>query len=977
MEGRFLYRYYADALRMGSSLVPLASPLRTVIGGGTGGATRHMLRALGGPEQGGPHAASWHFTDISSRFFEAARSEFAEWSEILDFDRLDIEKDPASQGFPLENYDIVVACEVLHATKSMARTMAHVRSLVRPGGTLLLIETTQDQVNIQFTFGLLAGWWLSEEPERQSSPSLTLPFADHVLKRAGFTGAEFDVPNCDRSPPQKLQNSNQLVLVISSKAPPSPGTVEMIKNSIMATTHFALSALVALDSTIETVRVSCVTTGDAIECENPDASLIQGLLRTIQNEYMDRLYITLDLQGSLTSYGNWQMSSVEAIARITHLGFGAGTAADGSIDGATPEDFEWAEGYGVLPIPRLYKDVTRNSMIAPPRALNWHDPDGVLKVEPIFQEQRSLRLQVGILGLLDTLPFSDDDMVEIEPRAYGLNFRDVMRSDIITRGSSEAREQGFEIGDRVMALLLGPFATDMSFDDATSLPMVFSIAYVALVDVARLQKGQSVLIYAAARGVGQAAIMFAKYLGAGNIYVTVDSQKKREPLAREYGLLRNIFSNRSISFASDVLEATVGCGVDVVLSSLSGHLLQASFEILAPFGHLVEIGKKDLEGNSLLDMGTFSRVSSYSSLDMMTLLRQRGKHTHGVLSEVARLVRERVLKPVHPVTVWPMGDAAKAFRLSQTGKHAGKIVLSAKPNEEVKERPRQATPSVRLKPNSSYLLVGGTGGLGRSIAHWTVERARNLILLSRSASNEEESGEFVAELRETGCRVVAVSCDVSITGHLAQALRTCKDQGLPPVRGVIQGAMRCIVPKVCGTRNLHVQYSTSEALDFSIMLSSFSRHLGLVSQANYAAGSAYQDALARQRSAHGLPGVAIDLGAVRGVGETAVHSALQAVIAHPVGHPQILLGLNTVPGLQWDPQGKSQMARDARFLALKWRGTRAGSRIDANDGTQGQTHTLAHTIASAQSSEAAAKVIGQTIAAKLAAIFMLPADDID
>ncbi|KAJ2969250.1 hypothetical protein NUW58_g10032 [Xylaria curta] len=801
----------------------------------------------------------------------------------------------------------------------MARTMAHVRSLVKPGGTLLLMETTQDQVDIQFTFGLLAGWWLSEEPERQSSPSLTLPFADHILKCAGFTGVEFDVPDCDSQdmysisvimsralvppPPQKLQDSDQLVLLISSKAPPPPGTVEMIKSSITAATHFASSALVALeDSTIESdefndkiciflgeavqpilhdmderyfqtiknMATSCkglvwVTAGGAVDCENPDASLSQGLLRTMRNEYMGRRYISLDLQGPLTSHENWQMSSVEAIAKITHLGFGAAGGDGGSIDGALPEDLEWAERDGVLLIPRLYKDTMRNSMLAPPPALNWQDPEGVLNVEPLFQEQRPLRLEVGIPGLLDTLAFSDDndtkaqaassllakDIVEIEPRAYGLNFRDVLVamgqlrervmglecSGIITRVSPEALEQGFKTGDCVMALLLGPFASraqvswhgvmhmpkDMSFDAAASLPLVFGTAYVALVDVARLQKGQSVLIHAAAGGVGQAAIMLAKYLGAGNIYVTVGSQEKRDLLVREYGIPNeNVFSSRSISFASDILEATGGLGVDVVLNSLAGPLLQASFEVLAPFGHLVEIGKKDLEGNSLLDMGSFSRVSSYSSLDMMTLLRHRGRHTHGVLSEVARLVRERILKPVQPVTVWPMGDAAKAFRLLQTGKHAGKIVLSTKQNEEVKVHPCQPTPSARLRPDVSYLLVGGTGGLGRSIAHWMIERgARNLILLSRGANNEGKSGEFVDELRETGCRVAAVSCDISIAGHLAQALRTCKDQGLPPVRGVIQGAMvlrdsvmehmtlddwqTCIVPKVYGTRNLHVQ----------------------------------------------------------------------------------------------------------------------------------------------------------------------------
>lgn len=1128
MEERLLYRYYADALRMGPSLVQLAGLLRAVvhknprarileIGGGTGGATRHMLKALGTAEDGGgPRAASWHFTDISSGFFEAARAEFAEWSDILEFDRLDIEKDPSSQGFELGSYDIVVACEVLHATKSMARTMAHVHSLMKPGATLLLMETTQDQVDIQFTFGLLAGWWLSEEPERQSSPSLTLPFCDRVLKDAGFTGIEFDVADCDspdmysisvimsrsQVPPSVHPVSADLVLVISNKAPPPPSTVEMISNSIMAATGGRAHGVVALEDTlvdssaysgkicvflgeavqpilhdmgelqfqaIKSMTNNCqgliwITAGGAVGCENPDSSLCQGLLRTMRNESLGRRYISLDLQGPLDSHEEWSLATADAIATVVKVGFS--TAIHPAAD-LSPVDFEYALRDGILLVPRLYKDTVRNNMVAPRPVLDWQDPDAILKMEPLFQQDRPLRLEVGIPGLLDTLGFSDDvkdvenassplapDMVEIEPRAYGLNFRDVMVamgqlrervmglecSGIITRLGTEAREQGLEIGDRVMALLLGPFANraqiswhgvvrvpeGMSFEDAASLPMVFSTAYLALVDVARLQKGQSILIHTAAGGVGQAAVMLAKHLGAVDIYVTVGSQEKRDLLVHQYGIPeQNVFSSRNASFAPAVLAATDGRGVDVVLNSLAGPLLQASFEVLAPFGHLVEIGKKDLEGNSLLEMGTFSRVASYSSLDMMALLRHRGKDTHRVLREITRLVQERVLTPVYPVTVHSMGDAAKAFRLLQTGKHAGKIVLATKPDEQVRVRPREDAAAARLRPDASYLLVGGTGGLGRSIAHWMIDRgAKNLILLSRSAGNAEKSGAFVAELREAGCRIKAISCDISIAGHLAQALRTCEDQGLPPVRGVIQGAMvlqdsvlehmtiddwqTCVRPKVCGTRNLHVQFSgrpnPGSQLDFFVMLSSFSGILGIVSQANYAAGSAYQDALAHWRSACGLPGVSIDLGAVRGVGyvaetagvadrmrmagetlmlaEKAVQKALQVAIAHPIQHPQILLGLNTGPGPQWNPEGNSQMARDARFVALRYReprSTESGLRKDGSaDGQrQTQTQTLADRLSGAQSREDAAELLSHVIAAKLAVIFMLSADEID
>ena len=1115
MEDKLLYKYYANAVRIGPSLTQFAALLRQVvhknprarvleIGAGTGGATRHMLRALGTAEEGGPLAASWHFTDVSSGFFEAARTEFAAWDDLLTFNRLDIEKDPASQGFELASYDIVVACQVLHATKSMTRTMANVRSLMKPGATLLLMETTQDVVDLQFIFGLLPGWWLSEEPERQSSPSLSVPFWDRILRGAGFSGIDLEIRDCESDemysistimstvPPThkpQLAPEDTVVLVTSNKAPPPARFVDSLQKCIRDSTGALLLDVLAIEAAtnsnaysdkicvfvgeldrpilhnldqvslqaIKAMATNCkgllwVTAGGAVNGETPELSLSHGLLRTLRNEYVGRRYISLDLDPKVAD--KWSPGTVSATMRVLEAGFNHSNNTD-------PVELEYAERDGQLLVPRLYKDAARNKMVAGPLAPDWQEPDLAIPTEPLFQNDRPLRLQVGIPGLLDTLAFGDydeintddtslpPDIIEIKPRAYGLNFRDVMVamgqlrervmglecSGVITRLGPEAQAQGYQIGDRVMALLLGPFASrariswhgvahmpsGLSFEDAASLPMIFSTAYVGLVDAARLQKGQSVLIHAAAGGVGQAALMLAKHLGAAEIYATVGSQEKRELLMREFGIpAERIFSSRDGSFAPAILAATKGRGVDVVLNSLAGPLLQASFDVLAPFGHFVEIGKKDLEGNSLLEMGTFSRVASFTALDMMTLLRRRGPDTHRVLNEVARLVEKQILTPVHPVTTYPMAHLAQAFRLLQTGRHTGKVVLSIAPEEAVKVLPRPSPPA-RLRPDASYLLVGGVGGLGRSMAHWMVDHgARNLILLSRSAGNLDKTGAFVAELREAGCRVLPLSCDVSIAEDLTKALRTCEQRGLPPVRGIIQGAMvlqdsifeqmtwdnwqTCVRPKINGTFNLHTEFSRPGSLDFFIMLSSLSGILGFASQANYAAGGAFQDALARWRQAHGLPGVSVDLGAVKGVGyvaettgvadrmrkagetlmltEDTVLQTLQAAILHPMDHPQILLGLNPGPGPQWDQQGQSQMGRDARYLPLKYRepqgqgqgqGGQAGGASASGSGAQ----ALAGRLAQAESRDAAVLLVGEVIAAKLATIFMIPTDEID
>ncbi|KAJ5621531.1 hypothetical protein N7528_006314 [Penicillium herquei] len=1107
MEDRLLYKYYANAYRLEPAFAQLRSLLGAVlhknprarileIGAGTGAATRHAFRTFGSEEDGGSRCESWHFTDISSGFFEAARTEFAAWGNLLKFDRLDIEQSPEAQGFELTSYDIVVACQVLHATKSMARTMSNVRSLMKPGASLLLMETTRDQIDLQFIFGLLPGWWLSEEPERHSSPSLSIDMWDRVLKDAGFTGVEIDLRDVNVkaesdlygisnilttavSPTPVLDSAN-VFIVVSDKAPPRPSWLESLRKSIaQAAGSSHLPDVVSLESpgligetqnsklcvflgelekpvltslnaenlrAIKTLASGCsgllwITRGGAVEYTDPDSALASGFVRVLRTEYLGRHFLTLDLDPRVSTQDRSEVD-IAAIVQVLKSRLAAS-------DLPAPFDSEFAVRDGLVLIPRICKDVAWNALLEP-EVPDWASPDSIPEAA-LFQPKRPLRLEVGIPGLLDTLAFGDDngadmaladDMVEIEPRAYGLNFRDVMVAmgqlqervmglecaGVITRLGNEAAAQGFSIGDKVMALLLGPFSTrarvtwygvthipqGMRFNDAASLPMIFSTAYVALVEVARLGPGQSVLIHAAAGGVGQAAVMLAKdYLGA-EVFVTVGSPEKRDLLIREYGISSEcIFNSRDASFAPAVLAATSGRGVDAVLNSLGGSLLQASFEVLAPFGNFIEIGKRDIEQNNLLEMATFSRSVSFTSLDMMTLLRQRGPKAHRILNNLARLADQKIIKPVHPVTVYPMRQVDKAFRLMQTGKHLGKLVLSTEPEEQAKVLPRQVTP--KLKPDASYLLVGGVGGLGKSLTNWMVNHgARNIILLSRRAG-KHDSGTFVTQLREAGANVAAISCDVSNREDLAKALLTCeKDSKFPPIRGVIQGAMvlqdsileqmsiddwqAAIQPKVAGTWNLHKQFSQRGSLDFFVMLSSLSAILGWASQASYAAGGSYQDALAHWRCSSGLPGVSLDMGVIKDVGyvaesrtvsdrlrkvgqslriaEDSVLRALATAVLHPFSRPQVLLGLNSGPGSHWDPTSESQMGRDARFMPLRYRKPAASRAQSGEGGNDPDLEPLSAKLRAAESSDAAAGHVGEAIAAKLADIFMIPVDEI-
>jgi len=740
---------------------------------------------------------------------------------------------------------------------------------MKPGGTLLLLETTQDQLDLQFVFGLLPGWWLSEEPERKTSPSLSVPFWDQILKSAGFTGVDIDIRDCESDemysvstimstvPPTQAPSlsSDGIVLVTSSKAPPPPTWLESLQRSIGAggslpavqvlecvtNTSKIYSGKICvfvgevdqpilqkLDATalegIKALATSCkgliwVTRGGSVDCENPQLGLAPGFLRSLRNEYVGRRYMTLDLDPNAPL---WSDVSVLAIAQVLEAGFG--NSDDSYIADAPIGEFEYAERNGVILIPRCYKDVLRNKIVSA-EATGFGTP-GING--PLYQADRPLCMQVGIPGLLDTLAFGDDpsatsysdsfppDLVEIEPRAYGVNFRDVMVAmgqlnervmglecaGVITRIGSQAALQGYTVGDRVFCVLRGPFGSrvciewtcvmhmpaGLSFEDAASLPVIFSTAYISLVDIAHLNRGQSVLIHAAAGGVGQAAIMLAQHLGA-EIFATVGTPNKRDLVMNKYGVpADHIFNSRDTSFAAGILAATNGRGVDVVLNSLAGPLLQESFNVLAPFGRFVEIGKRDLELNSTLEMSPFSRNTSFSAIDLLATTRHQGRDVHRVLAEIAKLVEDKILTPVHPITAYPIADIAKAFRLLQTGKHMGKVVLSVGSQEMVPVLPRDK--AARLSPNASYLLVGGVGGIGQSMANWMVTHgAKNIILLSRSAGVSKKTGAFVAELQEAGCRVKAVNCDVSSMTDLAKAVQTCETEGLPPIRGVIQAAM--------------------------------------------------------------------------------------------------------------------------------------------------------------------------------------------
>ena len=375
-------------------------------------------------------------------------------------------------------------------------------------------------------------------------------------------------------------------------------------------------------------------------------------------------------------------------------------------------DIEYMERGGILHVPRLYDDDKIEDVLVK------HGRRPAPEVQPFLQPGRALTLKHDGSGMVSGLFFEDQmsptsslepEKIRIEVKAMGVNFTDVMTtlgqvesqlghecSGIVSEIGSSVTN--ISVGDRVCALARETFSTtiecnaqnaikmpdDMSFPDGASIPAVFCTAYYSLVTIAQLQRGESVLIHAAAGGVGQAAIMIAQMIGA-EIYATVGHETKKEHLISVYGIDRDrIFSSRTPHFGQRILKATNQRGVDIILNSLGGELLRVSWETLAKFGRFVEIGKRDINRNARLDMATFSKSTTFASVDLEIVRDERPAQTQRLLTEVMDLFRNGKVRTVTPVTIFSIEALGSALQELQGGKIIGKIVIEPLPGQKVK-----------------------------------------------------------------------------------------------------------------------------------------------------------------------------------------------------------------------------------------------------------------------------------------------------
>ena len=723
------------------------------IGAGTASMSIIALEALTGDPKtrraGKEKFDKYVFTDISSGFFEKGKATLADWGELVEFKKLDIEKSVEEQGFEEGCYDLVIASNVLHATRSMSKTMQNVRSLLKPQGKLALVEVTETHMFWHMTVGTLPGWWLGAEDGRIDSPLLALPEWDNLLHDTGFSGIDAKMKDYESvhehqvsliisTAKAQLESVHQpaIEIVCSDKETSiadafyrlvkTENQQRQIRQSSLDQADYSDKICVVLLEILAPFLRSCkeiefqklksmfgqakgilwVTRGGAIEATEPEMSVITGLARTLRSEDHALNIITLDLDPKTENLADMAQHVFEIFGQAFRP-----RSEDGYF-----REFEYAIRNDKILIPRVVEDGPLESRVR--NIVSDLEP----ALGPLNQPGHSLGLEIQTPGILDSLYWTDrtshnrkptSNEVRIEVNMVALNFKDLMNamgqlpglSAMLIECSGIVVEIGnatngeFKVGDRVCAVHPDGVATrsnidyrqvqripdGMSLELATAIPVSYATALYALRDVARIKKGDSILIHAAAGALGQAAIAVAQYSQAGEIFVTVGSPEKRALIKKNFRISdENIFSSRTLSFGQGIQRRTNGRGVDVVLNSLSGDATRESQNCLAQFGRFVEVGKKDLLSNARMETQYLEKNATFSAVDLGMVAQHMPLKFQEILGTVIDLIHTQKLQAVLPITLFPISELETAFRQMQTGKHVGKLVLQIDHDSQVK-----------------------------------------------------------------------------------------------------------------------------------------------------------------------------------------------------------------------------------------------------------------------------------------------------
>ncbi|TLS27255.1 hypothetical protein PpBr36_04254 [Pyricularia pennisetigena] len=844
------------------------------IGAGTGSATKSILAI---PELG---FNSYTFTDISAAFFEKAKEKFAPFLDRMEFRKLDITKPPAEQGFRTHAYDLIVASSVLHATPSLTETMANARTLLKPGGHVVICEATnKDHMRVGYLFGSFADWWAGYDEGRTLDPFATREEWDAIFKKTGFSG--IDSITTDRethlfpntllsthaitpeqlrldaplSAPVKPQHPELVVVgggdksapilarireLLPHRAPVVVPSLDGLPKSQSKATYVVLSEvdapvfdglndakLAGLKQLFFNSSSSSVLwlTEDAW-VTNPVQAMGIGTLRTVRLENPDVHFQSLDVDNLAELDCRFL---VEQILRLEE---------------GVPENSLWTLEPEICVvkgrpyIPRIKQDMARNNRLNSTRRPILEDVDVtavpvVLRDRELVTAKTSRPLGVALDSTQVTVQVHHSTAQAI--RVCGLGY-----FHVVTGTTAEGTV--LALSGSNASIVTVPAKHTFPAKDTSAATLSSAVAGLVAQTIVDTPQGSSVLVYAAPGSCVDAIRQVAEARSVAVHFAGTDSSVPGSILLNPWDTTRAV---------KEKLPAGIASLYDLSADTTANALGQRLVKITGCAARDVNYVARD----------TASTAAFTESLEAAQLQLVAGciAAAPPVVSCTATSPTDVVNRTLDAVVDWQA---------------APKVPARVSPVDN----------SRLFVDNKTYLLVGLSQSMGRSIASWIIKHGgRHVVLSSRNPETPE--AEWLKEMTRLGGQISVLSMDASSAESVDAGLAKLKDDyKLPPVGGIAYGplvlrdallnnmdldTMQVVLKsKVPGAKIFHDRFNDPEnnPLDFFVMFSSAALFGGNPGQVNYTAANAYLQSLGQYRRSKGLAASTIHIGAVMGIG---------------------------------------------------------------------------------------------------------------
>ena len=867
-----LYKYIAGVVKQVTHRYPRPAILE--IGAGTGGTTQSIFEAIG------DKFSSYTYTDISAAFFEKASERFRKQSDKMIFKTLDIEKDTVDQGYQENVYDIIVAGNVLHATSKLNETLAHARKLLRPGGFLVLMETTGELSRHGFIMGGLPGWWLGADEGRTLMPGVSPTRWDELLQEEGFSGVEhvlydtsdpsrhacsllisqaidetFDVV---REPLTAGQSLESPLVLVGGKSLATSKLTREIKNTLSRHSQ----QLKIVDSVDVFMKQDVPPDASFIVLEELDRALLMPPVSTERMEVLQEIFASAKSILWVTSgrsNDSPQSNLMVAIGRtlrdempslnIQFLDFAQKTGVNGltcaetflRLAFATGADFanhdalwtvepEMIIDNGSLLLPRIKLNTEANERYNAFRRNIWKN----VKTDRSCVKLGNVE---GKLVLRENGPVPNNLHIKV---AYsvalpctGTEKHHLCLGELSNEGHmaitvTSAVASCVEVAEDGYYAIPEGQACDQNSLQAIADQLIASYITVN----ADATKG-SVIVFEPPREIAEilrASTTFAK----SRLYF---ASRSRDKLSSDYIFIHPRATRRTMQ---NKMPKHVAFSVDST-GSLENTTLNLSSLLGCPL------------------------------LNLESLMKNAGPMQKLLETAATKALRQGYLQGNDTI------QAAELNEMSSSSISSQKIVEWPR-HGELKAATSPLNASTLFNDDKTYLLVGLTGDLGQSLCRYMVHNgARHIVLTSRNA---DTNAPWLQEMNSNGAHVSMRKMDVTDRTSVRSIVEELRS-AMPPIAGVCNGAMilsdstfenmsaesmnTTLRPKVDGTIYLNDLFS-EPTLDFFVLFSSFGAVLGNPGQSNYNAANLFMTGLAGQRRHRGLAASIMNIGMVTDVG---------------------------------------------------------------------------------------------------------------